>query len=291
VEQARLTWGLPGSVAFDGDGNVVGWSFHHVQNGVVRIGGLVADTITTTRRLVDHLVEIARSRRAFAITCFVAARAPGLANSLESRGLSCEPFHYMLRPLDAASADLVEHRSPCETWDQDIAAAGALLACVYPASESLHFTTSGAVDEWQDYVESLVGQPACGALDAACTIMARDDRGLAGLAIVTTLAPDTAHVAQIAVRRDRQGQGLARRLLREAMQRAARQGRTAMTLLVGDGNARALRVYRGEGFQHRAAFLAARAQLDTRVSTTLSADSAAACFGTQSGSLRTAAGA
>jgi ribosomal protein S18 acetylase RimI-like enzyme len=76
--------------------------------------------------------------------------------------------------------------------------------------------------------------------------------------LITSLARETAHVAQIAVRADRRGEGLARRMLVAAARAARGEGRMTMTLLVGDGNHSARRLYAALGFAQRTEFIAAR---------------------------------
>jgi ribosomal protein S18 acetylase RimI-like enzyme len=255
VERARITWGLPGYIARDADGRVCGWSFQLVEHGAVRIGGMVSDSPDVTTQLVDRILEHAREIKAELVSCFIADRAPNLSAVLAARGFICEPFHYLTRQLsssgrtgnDAAPATVVAAVAESagvayEAWDRDLSAAADLFASAYDADAALHFTTSGTRDEWRTYVRQLVEQPACGSLDDVATVMLRDQRGLVALALVTTLAPGTAHLAQLAVRPDSQGRGLARQMLSAALARADAEQRQIMTLLVAWSSAAAQQV-------------------------------------------------
>ena len=275
VERARVTWGLPGFMALDRSGAVRGWSFQLIEHGAVRIGGIVTDSAEVTTKLVDRILEHAREVKAELVSCFIAERAPGLDAVLAARGFDCEPFDYLTRELSwstdeaqkASAASAASGRDPVtyEPWDHDMVAAADLFAAAYDTTSALHFTTGGTIPEWRTYVRQLVEQPACGSLDDAGTLMLRDSRGLAALALVTTLAPDTAHLAQIAVRPDCQGHGIARRMLIEALVRATAQRRRAMTLLVAGSNAAARHLYQGEGFRRTGGFLAGRVALRSSV--------------------------
>jgi ribosomal protein S18 acetylase RimI-like enzyme len=261
VEEARVTWGLPGLIALDPAGRLRGWSFYLVEERALRIGALVADTAEARRAIVARLVEQGRSDRLDLVSCFIAERTTGLRAELEAEDFECETFHYLqcdlagdrLRPERAA-----DDAKTCERWDGDAVAAADLLASAYQHEAALHFTSGGTVEEWRTYVRLLIEQPACGTLDADGTLMVRDRAGLAALALVTNLASETAHLAQMAVRPDCRGRGVARRLLDAVLRLAAARGRTTMTLLVGETNHHASRLYAQAGFQPRAFFLAGR---------------------------------
>jgi ribosomal protein S18 acetylase RimI-like enzyme len=101
-----------------------------------------------------------------------------------------------------------------------------------------------------------------------CTPLVRSDPeatgllqrgGVQGVALVTSLAPETAHLAQLAVRRGDRGGGLGRRLVCDVIRRAARAGKRSLTLLVGESNVEARRLYASLGFTQRGRFLSAHA--------------------------------
>ena len=266
VEEARRSRVLPGFVALDDAGAVAGWSFHLLDRLTLRIGGLVAADPLITNQLVDATVAAARSTGAQAVACFITSRAVGLRDALTSRGASAEAFHYLASPLTAVAGSGPAGPEPArglipERWDGDLDAAAGLLAGAYAPGAAIHFANDGTRDDWGRYVRQLVEQHGCGTIDRRATSMMRDSRGLAALALITSLAPTTAHVAQIAVRHDRRGERLAERLLVAAGASAHGEGRTLLTLLVGEGNHAARRLYQRLGFVARAEFVAARLTL------------------------------
>ena len=263
VEQARHARSLPGFLAVDGAGQLRGWAFYVVDGGTLHIGGLVADSDAATRLLLEGILYGGEQRLAPVAACFVLDRARGLAVALADHGFIVEPFHYLSLPL----SDGARHRDngdlrpevddpPHAAWrDDDAEAMAALLRASYNDDAGRHFAPDG---NWRRYVTGLVEQAGCGVFDSSLTRLVRGEAGLSGAALLTCVAPSTAHLAQLAVRPDSRGRGLASRLVREAVARAAAAGKTELTLLVGEQNRIARRLYAATGFTTRAMFLAAR---------------------------------
>ena len=130
----------------------------------------------------------------------------------------------------------------------DIPRAAALLHPAYPRDIGRHFAPNGTAEEWLRYVTALVTGGACGTFDAQLTRVIRDDDGLRALALVTLVAPATAHLAQLAVRPDVRRQGIARALVSDVAATAAAAGCERLTLLVAASNAPARRLYDALGF-------------------------------------------
>jgi ribosomal protein S18 acetylase RimI-like enzyme len=257
VEQARFARGLPGFLAIDGTGRVEGWTFYVVDDNVLHIGGLVADSDAATRSLLDGVLHGSQETGAEATACFLLDRAAGLAGELEHHGFAVEPFHYLSLRLDASGLwRQADDRARLELWrDGDLEQVAALLARSYETSAGRHFAPTG---NWDKYTTGLVEQAGCGVFDTTLTRLVRGDAGLRGAALVTTVSPSTAHIAQIAVHPEWRGRGLASHLLREAAARSAQAGKTELTLLVSEQNGPARRLYAAMGFTQRATFLAAR---------------------------------
>ena len=258
VEQARLSWGLPGLLACDGDGALLGWAFSMPDGGKLHIGGLVASSPAVTAALVEAIVNDPAA--VSGVACFVRDRATGLADALAARGLNVERFLYLARPI---STDDMRPRegfnAAADGWrDDDFLAAAKLLQDAYTPQAACHFAPSGTVTEWAKYLSGVVQQAGCGLLDRRATRVARDADGLQALALVTSIGPRTMHLAQLAVHPAMRGCGLATRLLREAIALAADSNASAMTLLVGEENLAARRLYASLGFVARSTFIAAR---------------------------------
>ena len=258
IESARVTWGLPGFVALE-RGRVRGWTFYLPENGEVHVGGLAADTPSATCLLLDALLDAADTAGAQTISCFMFERAPALTLELTRRGFAVEPFLYLQRHGLDAGWRPAAGSTPTDGWqDGDINRAASLLRTAYgTGANGRHFAPKGLLAEWQRYLQNLVEQTACGALNAEATRVIRVQDGIQGLTLVTTLADRTAHLAQVAVHPGLQGQGIASAMVNESCARAAAQGCTSATLLVGATNRPARRLYESLGFTTRAAFVAA----------------------------------
>ena len=262
MEQARHARRLPGFLAVDGSGQPRGWTFYVVDDGTLHIGGLVADSEAATRLLLEGVLYGGEQRFAAVAACFVLDRARGLAVALADHGFIVEPFQYLsvalaVSPLTSDHARFgLEPDQPLESWrDGDVEDTAALLQASYDEEAGRHFAPDG---NWERYVTGLVAQAGCGVFDASLTRLVRGEAGLQGAALVTCVAPSTAHLAQLAVRPEARGRGLASRLVREAAGRAATAGKTELTLLVGEQNQVARHLYAAMGFTTRATFLAAR---------------------------------
>ena len=264
VEQARFARGLPGFLATDDAGRVEGWTFYVVDDGVLHIGGLVANSDAATRSLLDGVLHGSRQTGAEATACFVLDRAAGLAGALEHHGFRVEQFQYLSLALTHSDAsgvrltpeDRAAHACVPDAWrDGDLGRVAALLDASYEADAGRHFAPTG---NWEKYTTGLVEQAGCGVFDTTLTRVVRGDSGLRGAVLVTTVSPSTAHIAQIAVHPDSRGRGLASHLLREAADRSAWAGKTELTLLVSEQNEAARRLYAALGFTQKATFLAAR---------------------------------
>jgi predicted N-acetyltransferase YhbS len=95
--------------------------------------------------------------------------------------------------------------------------------------------------------------------------VAAGGEALDGAAIVTRLAPSTAHLAQLAVRSEARGRGLGRQLVELALEKAAAAGCDCMTLLVRESNGPARSLYARLCFTERAAFVAASGTMVPRI--------------------------
>jgi ribosomal protein S18 acetylase RimI-like enzyme len=262
VEQARITWGLPGLLALDDERALTGWAFYMRQGATLHVGGLVASTRETTDALIDGIVRAAGGMEP--VACFIRDRAEGLADGLLARGFDVERFLYLSRPLSThppagrSISAITSEGTSGRFAHADGPGAASLLRAAYSEVSGRHFAPNGTFEEWSQYVAGIVGQGGCGVFDDAATRVVRDDRGLQALALITSIAPETAHLAQLAVRPDCRGRGLASTLLHQAMVIAAEAGKQTMTLLVGERNAAARKLYASLGFVERGSFVAAR---------------------------------
>lgn len=252
IEQARVTWGLPGFMAIDADRTVRGWAYFLPEGETVHLGGVVADTAEATGALLDACLDSAlRPPRPARVSCFLPRRAEGFEHALAERGFTFEHYRYLGRPITAG-----EGRVHSEPWNAgDILRAATLLRDSY-GTEGRHFAPRGTLDEWEQYVRSLVERPGCGVVEPAITRVVRNGSALQALVLATRIAPGTLHLPQVAVHPARRREGLARRLVEEACQAAAARGVKRATLLVAQSNTNARALYAKMGFADASAFIA-----------------------------------
>lgn len=259
VEEARVTWGLPGLLALDG-ARVDGWAFFTRDDDMLQVGGLVSESGEATAGILDEVLKAATTAALPIVSCFLLDRATGLRAELTRRGFAIEPFLYLAAPLSVL-ARRAGRADPAagESWrDGDDDLAGDLLHAAYSPHAARHFAPHGTVAEWQHYTANMIEQTACGVFDPQATRVVRQQCTLRALALMTTIGPRTAHLAQMVVHPNEQGKGLAAQLLIEAATIAAAGGREEMTLLVSESNQPARRLYERLGFTPRANFIAAR---------------------------------
>jgi ribosomal protein S18 acetylase RimI-like enzyme len=275
VEQARTTWGLPGLVALDEHGGALGFIFYLPDGHRFDIGGVTAETPAVTAALLDAVVARARSESIAELRCFVFESAANLEHELACRGFHIERYLYLSAALErhtglaastpgrppapaGASRAAETPASLTQAWQPgDVPAIAALLQAAYDRDAGRIFAPLGTRAEWERYLRNLVDHGACGDLNLSASRTLRRAGQVVAAAIVTAVAPRTAHLAQFAVHPTAQGKGLARAVLREVWRAAADQEYEKATLLVAEGNVRARALYASLGFRPVAAFLAA----------------------------------
>lgn len=254
IEEARVTWGLPGLMALDGP-RVDGWAFYTRDGDILQVGGLVSESGDATARMLDEVLKAATNAQLPTVSCFLLEHAADLRTELTKHGFEVEPFLYLAAPLSRIAAPSTTGAS----WrEDDVDQAGDLLHAAYSPHAARHFATHGTTGEWRHYISQMIEQTACGIFDPHATRVVRQQCTLRALALMTTIGPRTAHLAQMAVHPNERGKGVAAGLLQEAATLSLSAGRDEMTLLVGESNHPARRLYERLGFTPRASFVAAR---------------------------------
>jgi len=254
IEPSRAAGHLPGLVATDEMGRAVGWCCFLVHRRALQVAMLVADTADATRALIDSIVT---SPEAGTVDMHVASlrdAAPGLEESLEACGFEVERYRYL--SIEAGGPWTID--GEVGAWrEEDAGAVATLWQEAYAGSLELRaFAPRGTIDEWHEYLNSLLTGLGCGKFlpQASFVAVGREGR-LDGAVITTDLGPGTAHIAQVAVHPSARGQGLGRRLTTSAIAASAAQGFGRVTLFVAAGNRAAGSLYASLGFQDLATFL------------------------------------
>jgi ribosomal protein S18 acetylase RimI-like enzyme len=265
IELGRRLGTVQGLLAHDPNGRVVGWTFYLLHHDVLQIGGFAAASPVATTTLLNAILESETASRASSLTLFAFAEAPGLAKALAGCGLSVGRYDYLSKAL---SDEPCQPSPDMRRWRADDAVAAAtLLAAAYGDPQPARpFAPLGTAEEWREYVGQLVVGAGCGLMMPDSSFVVPGDlERIAGLVLVTSLAPATAHIAQICVAPLAQRQGLGRRLVRAACASASGAGCNRMTLFVESGNARARDLYADLGFGVVASFVSAGSRQPLRL--------------------------
>jgi GNAT superfamily N-acetyltransferase len=110
IESARRAGNLPGLVVRDEWGAVRGWTFFLVHDGVLQIGGFVADSIDTTVTLLDAVLRTPAAAPISAAMLFAFSAAPDLLAQLARRGFIVERYRYLEARMPPSSCSRVEPR-------------------------------------------------------------------------------------------------------------------------------------------------------------------------------------
>ncbi len=256
VEAARRAGTLPGFVVRDRHGAIEGWTFYLRHRDALQIGAMVGASRGALEALVQAVLASPEADTLSRILLFAFPQGPELDGVLESHGFTVERYSYLEKPT---GTDFVPARAGRAWRDEDALRVSALLAAAYGSEDRMRpFAPSGALEEWHEYVAQILTTTGCGSfLPRASVVLPGAGETPDGVAMVTRLAEDTAHVAQMAVAPGAQRRGLARGLMASVLAGCGAQGFARVTLLVGDRNRPARRLYRELGFEEAAAFVCA----------------------------------
>jgi len=144
--------------------------------------------------------------------------------------------------------------------DQDLNLAGKLIADAYrDHPDSLINDQYRTVHGSQRFLQNIVRFPGCGVFSpqASHVIVDRKSRELVALLLGSRVSAQCGHITQVCVHPQYRRLGLARMLLRVAALQFQRLGMTELTLTVTETNARAVELYRSEGYEIAHSFNAA----------------------------------
>ena len=274
IEHARVAWGLPGFVAIDQTGRLRGLIYYLIEHDRIDVGGLISDADLATDVLLDGVITVAQALEVPAMRGLLLDSAVALPSSLRIRGFALERHLYLSKQLDAPQVEawrgqrlwarLTETPLPFErvetadSWrNGDVDAAAALLSRAYDRDGGRLFAPNHQTGEWQRYVRNLVAHVGCGTLNAGMSQVIRNGDDIEALALMTDIAPWTAHLVQLAVDPSARGSRIGEALVARACSLLRRGSYQTLTLMVSEKNAAARGLYDRAGFRHDATFLAA----------------------------------
>jgi len=276
LEQGRSSGRACGWLARNDEDEVVGWTFYLLHNRILQIGGLHAETGEVTRTLLDAILHSAEAELATQLLCYTYPSSAALESALTRRRFDICRYLYLTKPLTGASApepaaflpvpsDFLDE-TPLDTtppdttplrsglriahWrEEDGVATVRVMSRAFAGVPSARcFAPRGQLDEWAHYLAQVVTMSMCGPFLREASLTAWDGGMLRAAALLTSVDPSTAHVAQIVVDPDAQRRGVARDLLGTACAIARARGFERVTLLVAENNARARTLYQTLGF-------------------------------------------
>ncbi len=257
VEQGRVAGHVAGWIARDRD-RVIGWTFYILHDNVLQIGALVGERPSVIRRLLDAVLASPEALVARSLSCFVYPGGRGTASALERQRFSLRESLYLTRDLEPTGAP----EPPSELvrgWTSgDFAGAVRVLCSAYqgvPGAEC--FAADHSREQWARYTWQILRTPGCGRFAAGLSrvVCGPGSQTPAAVALVTWIAPDAAHVAQIAVAPELRRQGVGRVLMEAVVQACAQAGATKLTLMVDAANGPAIALYESLGFERRSGMI------------------------------------
>ncbi len=251
---------LPGYVLAGNGGELEGYAYYVVDQGVGYIGNLFVRRrragCSAYRTLLDRTLRGLRKDSALRrIECQLFPFNFDFPEVFGGFGFEIRPRHFLRRAL------LEEDRAgfrPGEGFAYDLVPwRGDFLA---QAAQTVHDSYLGSADHdlcndyqtvrgCQRFLRNLIESAGCGRFCGRASHLALDARGrVAAVLIASRIGPGRAMIPQLSVRREHQGAGLGTALLERCFQVALGQGLEEVCLSVSESNERAFRLYRRLGF-------------------------------------------
>ena len=253
--------GVPGKVVRVGT-QTVGYAYYVVAGRLGVLAGLVVSPEWSHRAVGESLlhatVDALRQQGVARIESpCVSMHHAWLVSAFEREGFQTywREFLRLDLPREAPPA-----RPPApvqlEPWrGTSLREAGALMQAAYEGTADVEINTLYRTAEGcGEVLEDILNQAGCGPLVTAASVLARTRGQAIGFIIVTEIAPQQGHLAQVVVLPAYQRQGVGRFLVRHSLAQLAMLRFDTLSLIVSRANHRALRLYQALGLQAVLAF-------------------------------------
>jgi ribosomal protein S18 acetylase RimI-like enzyme len=269
LEERRLS-----GYALVEEGRIRGYSFFFYEGAKGLIGNLYVEQEGTLKdgvhRLLDHVLEtmLATPRLRRVETQLPHYSVEELLPSFRARGFRSFQRRFMAAPLEDPADDSPSvPGSPPARLSPDFLTVPWENKHDREAAQLLYLSYRGHVDaEINDQyaspegsarlVDTILHHRGCGEHlpQASQVAIHRPSGKLAAVLAITSVLPSTAHIPQVAVAREFQGQGLGSAMMQHSFRSLARLGYREVSLTVTDSNAGAVRLYERLGFRTLSTF-------------------------------------
>lgn len=240
--------------------DVVGYGYYLSEGQRAILGNLVlasdANSPDVTCRILGSLLTSIKAEPSVARieSQFVSFGMPGLTEAFHADGFTKHPRVFLRRPLTSLPVASGQPFFSLENWDATCLAEAILLmqqaheGSVDAEMHELYRTRDGC----RTLLDNILRLRGCGHPIPFASFVARsrETNAMNGLAIATEISSGHAHLAQIAVAPDVQGQGLGRMLIARALAALAERGFQTVSLMVSGANRRAYSLYDSMGFEN-----------------------------------------
>jgi ribosomal protein S18 acetylase RimI-like enzyme len=232
--------------------------FYVVEGNRVSIGDIYVSNpwrgMGIDSRIVEAMIEeIDRLTRVRRIESQCVHTNEGLSEAFQSLGFHASDRRFMmLRIGDRAEVPTPSHVEMRSWEEDDFDEAARVIHHSYRGSLDARINSQYASEEGcAETLSILTGHVWCGDFlpDVTRVAVSRDTGQMVGVLTASRIAEGAGHISQISVRPTFQGLGAGRSMIESALAEFSRRGIRDVSLVVTDGNRRAVRLYQSCGFQ------------------------------------------
>ncbi len=253
---------LTGFVLQDGL-RTLAYCYYMLDVGRAIVGSLFVTETHRGQGIEDSLVD-AVLREALAhpgnerVECqTLFSTASSVDDRFTSAGFASRARHYLVRPLTDTLVAPVHPFRLRAVKREDLGVAADIIHRSHrnTLDAALNLTYASPA-HCRAFVDTLVLRAGCGRFDPDASFLAEGEDGPVGVLLASHLSRTNAHICQVSVSPEVQGQGLGEVLVTRALDSFRRAGLETASLSVTVGNDRAYRLYTRLGFGLRKLFAA-----------------------------------
>ncbi len=240
--------------------DVVGYGYYILEGRRAVLGSLAlasdANSPDVTSRILGSLLASIKAEASVdrIESQFVSFGMPGLTEAFHADGFATHSRAFLRRSLTNLPAACDRPFVFLETWDSTCLDEAILLmqqahdGSIDAEMNELYRTRNGC----RTLLDNILRLRGCGPPIpfASLVTRSRETQAMNGLVIATEISSGHAHLAQIAVSPNLQGQGLGRMLIARSLAALAERGFQTVSLMVSGANRRAYSLYDSMGFEN-----------------------------------------